>query len=633
MFWKLKNKNLRLFIKTWLKNYFLTPFGVSFILSLFLVLFYGLFFNSFAVKAQSFPPRSPQLSPTLQGQLQQGNTISLDNRKFPVAWIQWTENNVVHTGVSDTGAMQVFGLELLSTNQPTNQAIAWFSGESTSVKVKLIPPYRYLDLTDFLQNSGGQFQASGDTLLMNSPITEITSIREGKQAWGKRVVLELTRPTFWQISQAPTEGVVMLNSKAQASLGKQFFPLATDKNITKPKDEDDLGGGTGNASFRVENNGSNSKIIFSLPTANKLQVSSLNNPARLVIDVRADAPTEKKIAWADGITWQQQFIRLGKDIFPVTWLEIDAKSPKISLKPIATNLNGLQGTGSVVNIANLWQASAVINGGFFNRNTKQPLGAIRQEGRWLSGPILNRGAIAWDNQGKIKVGRLSLQEVVTTSTGQKLIISQLNSGYVQKGLARYTSAWGQSYTPATDNEAIAIVQNNQVISQQSGGKSGQIPFNIPTDGYLLAFRGGAISTNSLSVGTQVNLASNTIPADFNQYANILGAGPLMIENGRIVLDSASEKFNKGFQQQNASRSAIAVHQNGKFLMIAVHNRVGGKGPTLTEMAALLKQLGAKEALNLDGGSSTALSLGGQLIDRSAVTAARVHNGLGVFVSP
>ena len=124
MFWKLKNKNLRLFIKTWLKNYFLTLFGISFTLTLFLVLIYGLFFNSFAVKAQSFPLRSPQLAQTLQGLLQQGNTISLDNRKFPVAWIQWTENNIVRTGISDTGAMQIFGLELLSTNQPTIQPIA-----------------------------------------------------------------------------------------------------------------------------------------------------------------------------------------------------------------------------------------------------------------------------------------------------------------------------------------------------------------------------------------------------------------------------------------------------------------------------------------------------------------------------
>ena len=182
MFWKLTHKNLRLSIKKNFKNLFWTPFGISFILSLFFVVIYGLFLNSLTVQAQSFPLRSTQLSQTLQGLLQQGNTISLDNRKFPVAWMQWTENNVVHTGISDTGAMQIFGLELLSTNQPTNQPIAWFSGESTSVKAKLIPPYRYLDLTDFLQNSGGQFQASGDTLLMNSAIAEITSIREGKQA-------------------------------------------------------------------------------------------------------------------------------------------------------------------------------------------------------------------------------------------------------------------------------------------------------------------------------------------------------------------------------------------------------------------------------------------------------------------
>jgi exopolysaccharide biosynthesis protein len=41
-------------------------------------------------------------------------------------------------------------------------------------------------------------------------------------------------------------------------------------------------------------------------------------------------------------------------------------------------------------------------------------------------------------------------------------------------------------------------------------------------------------------------------------------------------------------------------------------------------------LGAIDALNLDGGSSTGLYLGGQLLDRSPYTAARVHNGLGIF---
>jgi exopolysaccharide biosynthesis protein len=51
------------------------------------------------------------------------------------------------------------------------------------------------------------------------------------------------------------------------------------------------------------------------------------------------------------------------------------------------------------------------------------------------------------------------------------------------------------------------------------------------------------------------------------------------------------------------------------------------------MAQIMQQLGAVDALNLDGGSSTSLALGGQLIDRSPVTAARVHNGIGIFIAP
>ena len=55
--------------------------------------------------------------------------------------------------------------------------------------------------------------------------------------------------------------------------------------------------------------------------------------------------------------------------------------------------------------------------------------------------------------------------------------------------------------------------------------------------------------------------------------------------------------------------------------------------SLAEMAEIMQQLGAVDALNLDGGSSTSLALGGQLIDRSSVTAAQVHNGLGIFIAP
>ncbi|MEB3311553.1 MAG: phosphodiester glycosidase family protein [Snowella sp.] len=634
MFWKLPTQFLPLWMKKCCQDGQWISFTVFFLLTSLFSLSYGFLSGSSGVTAQS-----PQIQPTLITQtienlLQQGNRLTVNGRQFSIPWIQWGQGGIPRIGISDTGAMQSLGLDLLSTNQPNNQPVSWFSGQPITVSAQFLAPYRYLDLTEVLQRAGATVQATGDTLSIDSPDSEILNIREGKQAWGKRVVVELTRPTFWQVSQNPTEGVIMLKSTIQAPLLQQFSAIAPRQATNKPTDEDDLGsGGTGNASFRVENSGINSKITFSLPTAHKLQVSSLDNPARLVIDIRPDAPAAKNIAWTEGIRWQQQFIPLGNHTFPVTWLTVDLKSPKISLKPIRFNPNGLQGTGSVAAMANAWQASAAINGGFFNRNTQLPLGAIRQDDNWLSGPILNRGAIAWDNNGKIKVGRLSLQESFTTATGQRFTIPYLNSGYVQKGLARYTTAWGNSYLPLTDNEVITTVQRDRVTFQQFGGKAGQSAFPIPSDGYLLISRGDTAIPSNFAVGTQVNLSTTAIPADFNQYPHILAAGPLMIVNNQIVVDAASEKFNSGFQKQTASRSAIAVDATGKILLIAVHNRIGGKGATLTEMAALLKQLGAKEALNLDGGSSTALSLGGQLIDRSAVTAARVHNSLGVFVSP
>ncbi len=131
----------------------------------------------------------------------------------------------------------------------------------------------------------------------------------------------------------------------------------------------------------------------------------------------------------------------------------------------------------------------------------------------------------------------------------------------------------------------------------------------------------------------MQITTGTTPGEFNSYPNIVGAGPLLLQNGKIVLDAKSEQFSNAFITQKASRSAICTTANNTVLIAAVHNRVGGSGPTLAEHAQLMKLLGCVNALNLDGGSSTSLYLGGQLLDRYPNTAARVHNGIGIFLQP
>jgi exopolysaccharide biosynthesis protein len=108
---------------------------------------------------------------------------------------------------------------------------------------------------------------------------------------------------------------------------------------------------------------------------------------------------------------------------------------------------------------------------------------------------------------------------------------------------------------------------------------------------------------------------------------------VLLENRQIVLDAKGEQFSDAFSQQMAIRSAIGTTASGTVMIAAIHSRVGGRGPTLAETAQLMQQMGAINALNLDGGSSTGLYLGGQLLDRSPSTVARVHNALGIFLAP
>jgi hypothetical protein len=352
----------------------------------------------------------------------------------------------------------------------------------------------------------------------------------------------------------------------------------------------------------------------------------LSNPSRLIIDLRPDVPVGRNIAWAPGLRWREQTLALGGRQFPISWLEITPRQAGVRLQPIWGDGSTLTGIQPLPQIAQRWQAAAAINGGFFNRERQLPLGAIRRDGQWISGPILNRGVIAWNDQGGFRVGRLSLQHSLVAG-GQRLPINDLDSGYVQAGIARYTRAWGSAYTPLSGNEIVATITNNRVANIQTANS----PVAIPTDGFLLVARRTNLA--GLSEGMPVQVQMQTNPADLEGYPNILGAGPLLVASGQIVLNAAAEQFGAGLDAQLAPRSAIGQTADGRIFLATTHNRVGGAGPSLPEWAQLMRNLGAVDALNLDGGSSSSLYLGGRLVDRHSVTTARVHNAIGVFIQP
>lgn len=584
-----------------------------------------------------------QTTPTTSRLLLQGTQISLNGRIWPTAWGQWQSANSgqVRIGISDTGLLRTTGVDLLNTNDLRQQPVQWFSNPASTplnLAVRHSPQYRYLDITELATRTGWQVSPSGSTLLINTPTSQLTSIRQGRQPWGNRIVIDLDRPTPWQVDQQGQTLTVTLNATAPPTLIQSFQPkptritprttssrpATTSSPVTIPRPGIPL---------KLEAVQNQLALRLDIPAGLQPQFSTLPQPNRLIIDLRPDAMVERNILWAPGLRWQQQWISLGNARFPVVLLSVDLRQPGLRLGPIWSNPSSLVGIAPLVQTAQRWQAAAAINGGFFNRKTQLPLGAIRQNNQWVSSPILNRGAIAWNEAGDVKIDRLTLQETLSTSTQQRLPVLSVNSGYVQAGIARYTSLWGATYTPLTDNEIIVTIRNNQVTAQQPTEGAGKGAFPIPADGYLLTLRANRAAASALPLNTVVRLEGEMIPPDFARYTQIIGAGPLLLQNRQIVLDAKAEKFSDAFIRERAVRSVIASNGQGTLMIAAIHNRAGGVGPTLSETAQLVQQMGAIDALNLDGGSSTTLYLGGQILDRPPRTAARVHNGIGVFMQP
>ncbi|WP_310487151.1 phosphodiester glycosidase family protein [Chamaesiphon sp. VAR_69_metabat_338] len=583
---------------------------------------------------QSTSPDLVTRSPSTQKFVNQGTEIFLNGKTLNIPWGQWQVGNSLRLGISDTALDRQLGVELFSNSNYSTQPIDWYAttrSTPVSVNAKLSRQYRYLDITDLAKKSGWQWQVAGTKLQLNTPATRVTNIRRETIPKNGKITVTLDRATPWKLSQTPTEGYLTIEANADPTLLAQFNAPAPVIDANLDPDDDPT---AKKLEFKVTSNKNQTIVQFPIVKGQRAR-ARLVSPTSLEVSINPNLATipDREIKWAPGLKWRQKWVKLGAINFPVSYLEIDPRQQGIKFRPMLSIEPNLVGTNHLIKFAPTTQVVAAINGGYFNRNNRMPLGALKRDGEWLSSPVLNRGAIGWNDKGQMRIARLKMQETIDTSTNARLPILALNSAYVQAGFGRYTTDWGSTYTPLQANELIFTVQQNKVTQITPGNAIGSVNISIPSNGYLLALRGQSELSSSIPIGTSVTLQHQLTPPEFDTYSQIMAAGPWLVQSSKIVLDAKGENFSANFSKEAAVRSAIGSTATGKILLVTVHPHPGGKGPTLAEMAQLIYQMGAVDALNLDGGSSTSLYLGGQLVDRASATAARVHNAIGISIEP
>jgi hypothetical protein len=353
---------------------------------------------------------------------------------------------------------------------------------------------------------------------------------------------------------------------------------------------------------------------------------SLDQPAPITLDYSQNR--ESRQVWAKGLVYRTLIMQT-----PVPQrihiLEVDKTYPVL---PMTT-----QGRASALSqMTQNAQAAAGINGGYFNLKIGQPVGAIKQAGQWLSSPILDRGAVAWGNGWRFgRVGFTGTSQW-TDGAGTKTTVPLigLNTAYVESGVAAYTPLWGAVYQTRTQGEiTIPIVEGKAASASAVEAVGTAVP--IPAQGYLLVARGTGrpLLTDKSQGGFSVTLTHGAADPTLEAFPNILGGGPLLLQEGKNVLDGKRERFQPDVLNGTAPRTLLGRKADGTILMVTADGRqTDAKGMTLEEATNFMQSLGAVDALNLDGGGSTTFYLGGKVRNKPSGGRERpLPNGLAVLI--
>jgi hypothetical protein len=282
---------------------------------------------------------------------------------------------------------------------------------------------------------------------------------------------------------------------------------------------------------------------------------------------------------------------------------------------------------------------AAVNGGYFDGDG-YPVGALAAGGRLLSEPVGGRSALLLGAVPR-GVGPLRFGGVVRVN-GEELLLDGVNRipGEIPacggrggdrpterasavttctdpSELVLMTPEWG-ARTPRGRGSLDAVVRDGLVTALRAGGGSA-----VPPDAVVLTATGGARAPLfEAGVGAPLELDQSVfMRSSAVSPGDIVSGGPRLLAGGRVRVRSSAEGFNPlsapwfhgSFVASRQPRTMAGVRRDGRLLLVTVDGRRPGwsAGVTLQEGARVMRSLGARDALNLDGGGSTAMAVRGR----------------------
>jgi exopolysaccharide biosynthesis protein len=358
---------------------------------------------------------------------------------------------------------------------------------------------------------------------------------------------------------------------------------------------------------------------------------------------------------ATGVELTQETIAPPTGPLVIDVLRINMKQPGVRVQAeLAQDVvladdptNGREAVGS---LAARHGAVAAVNADFFPY-TGDPVNITIRDGELLSESLPHRVALGITSDGQVRFDNLLTVGSLMGSDGVIGGLDGINRIAGKDEIVALTPAFGQRTRAAAGTTMVLLSGANLPvrIGQDQTAVAGDLLQGdpkgaIPSGGVVLVGDGRGADwlrthiTNGGSVRFRFDCISNPLPAGpyrkdlasraasfrgraiksvWTDMRQAVGGGPWLVRDGKPAVDGLAENLDEThFTMARHPRTAAGVTASGDLLLVAVDGRQEGvsRGMSLPELADYMMKLGATQAINLDGGGSTAMAIRGGYVN-------------------
>ncbi len=251
------------------------------------------------------------------------------------------------------------------------------------------------------------------------------------------------------------------------------------------------------------------------------------------------------------------------------------------------------------------------------------LGTLIIDGDWVAGPLYDRVALGISKSGFVRIDKVNLGGILYTSNldAPKVWVNNINQPH-RSGchVIAYTRRWGNYVSLPYDGCLVALDAQGRVVS------CAKKQLTIPYGGMVLSDSKDS-ELSSLRVGDVTYLRWQTMPDSWNDVAEAVSGGPMLLKDGQFCIDLRAEKFHQNWcSNKIKARTACGVTADNHLILVTLEGT-----HTIFDLAHIMHDLGAVDAMNLDGGGSTTMVIHNATVNmENKSNQRRVAAALGIF---